>query len=79
MESLEDILVNDCGLDLTGWQLYLATGVSDDGLTIVGYGHNPSGHGEAWIATIPEPATLSILALSGVAVLKDGCHPEAFF
>ncbi|GAH22327.1 unnamed protein product, partial [marine sediment metagenome] len=48
--------VNDFGVDLTGWTLRSATGISDDGLTFVGYGLNPSGYQEAWIATIPEPA-----------------------
>ena len=31
-----------------------ASGISDDGLTIVGSGTNRSGHYEAWIATLPE-------------------------
>jgi len=56
MRNLGDVLVNDFGLDLTGWTLRSATGISDDGLTFVGYGLNPSGYQEAWIATIPEPA-----------------------
>ena len=52
MRSLEDVL-KDYGFDLTGWDLYDALGISDDGLTIVGYGRNPSGNNEAWIATLP--------------------------
>jgi probable HAF family extracellular repeat protein len=40
------------GLDLTGWALYEATGVSADGRTIVGSGvHN--GRGEGWVVTLP--------------------------
>ena len=53
MRSLRDVLVNDFGLDLTGWTLLEARGISDDGLTIVGYGNNPVGFDEGWIATIP--------------------------
>jgi probable HAF family extracellular repeat protein len=53
MRSIRDMLVNDYGLDLTGWKLYEAWGVSENGSTIVGYGLNPDGYQEAWIATIP--------------------------
>lgn len=56
MRSLKDILTNDYGLDLTGWNLTKAYGVSDDGYTIVGYGENPDGDDEAWMVVItPEP------------------------
>ena len=55
----------DLGLDLTGWQLNNATGISADGLTIVGYGPNPNGDTEAWIAVIPEPST-GLLLMTGL-------------
>ena len=70
MRSLHDILVTDLGLDLTGWTLTRALSISDDGLTIVGEGRNPNGFNEAWIATIPEPATLSLLAFGGLLLLR---------
>jgi len=73
MRSLKDVLEDDCGLDLTGWALIEATGISQDGRTIVGWGHN-SGYGkpheEAFIATIPEPATLTLLALGSLVVIR---------
>ncbi len=66
MRNLRDTLVNNLGMDLTGWTLTRANGISDDGLTVVGYGTNPSGDTEGWIATIPEPATLWLLACGGL-------------
>ena len=69
MRSLKEVLINDLSLDLTGWRLRKATGISDDGFTIVGYGTNPSGNREAWIASIPEPSTLFLL-ICGALVLK---------
>ena len=69
MRNLKDVLENDCGLDLTDWTLRVATGISADGLTIVGYGTNPEGNSEAWAATIPEPATLLLLSI-GAALLR---------
>jgi len=69
MRNLRDLLIAQCGLDLTGWTLASATGVSADGRTIVGTGVNPDGQTEAWMAVIPEPATLALLALGGAGVL----------
>ena len=70
IRSLRDILVNDFSLDLTGWTLRQAYGISDDGRTIVGCGTNPAGYDEAWVATIPEPCTLILLALGGLALRR---------
>jgi probable HAF family extracellular repeat protein len=70
MRNLQDMLENNCGLDLSGWTLISATGISADGLSIVGIGINPDGYTEAWIATIPEPATLFLLGLGSLAMLR---------
>jgi probable HAF family extracellular repeat protein len=51
MRNLKSVLENDYGLHLTGWILKEAHGISDDGLTIVGGGTNPSGDVEAWMVT----------------------------
>ena len=63
MRNLQTVLVNDLGLDLTGWTLQNATDVSADGRTIVGYGLDPAGNTEAWIATVPEPAAAGLMAV----------------
>lgn len=57
------------GLNLAGWVLNDAASVSDDGLTIVGYGvHN--GVTEAWIVTIPTPGCISAFAVAGLVAFK---------
>jgi probable HAF family extracellular repeat protein len=70
MRDVESVLTEDFGLDLTGWKLTEARDVSGDGTVIVGYGTNPSGDTEAWIAVVPEPAALSLLVLGGLAVTR---------
>jgi uncharacterized membrane protein len=65
---LEDILANDYGIDLAGWELTLASGISDDGRVIVGIGTNPDGVREGWIVTVPEPGTAVLLSV-GLLVL----------
>ena len=62
MRALIQILA-DQGIDMTGWNLDWASGISADGLTIVGTGTNPLGFTEAWIATIPEPSTALLLGI----------------
>jgi uncharacterized membrane protein len=68
MRDLAEVLT-DLGLDLTGWTLIEATGVSRDGTVIVGWGTNPNGDTEAWIAVIPEPGTLAAVASLVVMLL----------
>ena len=68
MQNLQQVLTDDLGLDLDGWTLGRADGISDDGLTIVGVGTNPSGFTEAWIAIIPEPSTALLFASGLVAM-----------
>ena len=58
MRDLQTLLSSE-GAHLTGWQLTEATGISADGTTLVGNGIDPSGNAEAWIATVPEPVSLS--------------------
>ena len=75
MRNLQrDVLEGIFGLDLTGWSLEQATGITCDGRTIVGWGvHDvPSPHTEAWLATIPEPSTLALAAFGLIGLLAYG-------
>jgi probable HAF family extracellular repeat protein len=51
MRSVRSVLAA-AGVDMTGWVLASATGVSSNGRTLVGFGVH-DGRGEAWIATLP--------------------------
>lgn len=55
MQRLQTVLEEDFGLDLSGWTLTHANGVSNDGTVIVGSGTNPDGDPEAWRAFLGEP------------------------
>lgn len=55
MRNLRDLFTLDYGFDLTGWRLDRATALSHDGSVIVGYGINPSGATEAWVADLSLP------------------------
>lgn len=64
MQSLRELLIAS-GIDMTGWKLRGAAATSADGTVIVGYGTNPAGHSEGWIAdlrTVPEPSSVTHVA-----------------
>ena len=72
MRNLREVLATEYGLaaSLAGWTLTEANGITPIGLTIVGTGINPQGQQEAWMAQLPEPATLSLLALGAAAIIR---------
>jgi uncharacterized membrane protein len=51
--DVKEMLVGEYGLDLTGWTLRGAYGISPDGSAIVGLGVNPAGQQEGWMAVVP--------------------------
>ena len=77
LQSIQDLLIAS-GVDLTGWQLTQARGISEDGNIIAGYGTNPDGITEAWVANIsnvPIPPALwlfgsGLLGMIGIAKRK---------
>ena len=76
LRSLQDVLETDHGLDLTGWTLSTAQDISADGSTIVGYGLNPGGMLEAWIARLPVPSSVLETSGAGAASLHIvGANP----
>ncbi len=55
IRSLREILIAGGALGVEGWKNLAATGISDDGNTICGYGTDPSspdGHDMAWVARL---------------------------
>ena len=74
MRKLSDVLISDLGLNLSGWRLRTATGISADGLTIVGMGLDPSYRSGCWIVQLPEPTSISLM-LIGVTLF--GRKPRA--
>jgi hypothetical protein len=52
MVDLSDYLTS-LGVDMTGWRLDAATGISADGRRIVGYGQSPGAGQTAYLVTIP--------------------------
>jgi probable HAF family extracellular repeat protein len=79
MQNLQEVLSTTYGLEeqLAGWNLRGARGISPDGRIIVGYGTNPAGLREGWLAIIPEPSSALLLALglAGLATRRARSQP----
>ena len=63
MRDLRLFLETEFALNLSGWELRGAVGISNDGTVIVGNGYH-YGAQKAWVAVIPEPGELSMLLLA---------------
>jgi probable HAF family extracellular repeat protein len=74
---LRDVLEQEHGLDLTGWQLRSATGVSADGRVIVGSGRNPDGFAsQAWRAVLGGAVAGEIPARQPGGIAIEGPFPN---
>ncbi len=62
MRELQSRLNSLGATNLNGWTLQRATGISSNGTHIVGYGRNPRGRTEAWLAVLPESGTSMLFA-----------------
>jgi probable HAF family extracellular repeat protein len=69
MRPLQAVLAA-AGLNLAGWRLTDVAGVSVDGLTIAGTGIDPAGGTQAWVATLPEPASAAVFLAAFVPTLR---------
>ncbi len=80
MRDLAPVLTN-LGLNLTGWTLSEARGVSADGRVIVGTGINPLGNTEAWRADLGGPTCYANCdgSTSPILTIADfGCFQTKF-
>jgi hypothetical protein len=75
MQRLADVLAA-LGAPATGWTLWRATGISGDGSLVVGYGLNPLGAEEGFVASLAAPAVPALgpvgLAVAALLLLAAG-------
>jgi uncharacterized membrane protein len=68
--DLQQLLAEQYGLHLAGWQLQTCTAITPDGMTIVGNGLNPQGQQEGWVISIPEPSAAAAVLMAAFAVRR---------
>jgi uncharacterized membrane protein len=85
MRLFQDVLEEDFGLDLSGWQLadpwasWKATGISEDGLTVVGVALNSQNQREAWRAVLCKTGDFGHdgnVDLSDFAIMASAWHSK---
>ena len=69
--NLKQVLVTDCGLNLTAWTLDRANAISADGTVIAGTGYDLQGNFRGWVAVIPEPGMVGVFS---VTIALPGRH-----
>ncbi len=79
VRDLRNVLQAELGLNLTGWTLTAANGISGDGRTIAGSGINPAGQPEAWIAFLGDGVCYVDCNTDGALTVADfGCFQTKF-
>jgi uncharacterized membrane protein len=69
LQDLNVVLVDQYGLDLRGWHLGDVTGMSADGMTMVGNAFDGDGGAAPYIVHVPEPSVLLLLSVAAL-ILK---------
>ncbi len=67
IRSLQQVLADEFGLTLPGWNLDFANAISVDGTRITGLATNPLGQREGFLVVIPAPSGFIVLTLFGAA------------
>lgn len=70
MRPLKRVLTDEYGLNLKGWSLETAMGISAEGTVISGWGTDPDGNSQGWVALIPEPGTSFGLLLGTILMRR---------
>lgn len=71
LRFLQDVLADEYGLDMTGWTLEYAYGISADGRYIVGSGIDESVNSRrGWVAVIPEPTIAALFTVFMAGLLR---------
>ncbi len=86
MRNLQEVIEDVYGYDLGSWELNSASGVSADGLVIVGNGGNPDGPAGGWVLRLPDcngnGQADDLDILDGISnddngnVIPDECEPD---
>lgn len=66
MHDLASFLVAEGTTGLDGWHLTTITSVSADGSVLSGWGYNPAGQADVWVAVVPAPGPLALAACGGL-------------
>jgi len=73
MRTLTSYFKNEVHLDLNGFNPVKVTDISADGSVIVGFGDLPGGARHGFVAVVPLPPTLVLIAFGGIGTRRRRC------